>query len=103
MIWAESSKLLREGRTLTCALAWRNECISVCDSPRSSVLSPLAGGTGQYSRERTNNLSRGAELVEHSIVQVEWKIDHQDGKWITHYSGAASLFNTHLMKILQSL
>ena len=60
----------------------------MCDPPSSSILSPLTDGTGQYAREEfpelrltgylADNLSRGAELVGHSNVQVEREINPED-------------------------
>ena len=66
-----------------------NEHDSMRDSPSSSVLPPLTDGTIQHAREEHSelrftgefgdNLSRGAELVGHTNVQMEWEINLQDG------------------------
>ena len=66
-----------------------NEHDSVRGSPGSSPLSPPTDGTIQRAREKrtelrftgdiADTLSRGAELVGQSDVQMEWKVNAQDG------------------------
>lgn len=66
-----------------------NERNSMCDSTSPSFLSPSTDGTIRHAREKqpelrvagdpTDHLPRGAELVGHSNVQMEWEINPQDG------------------------